>query len=188
MVSWFFSYSLQICKSCIVVSRCLDFSTCHCIMPQQPICGIAKSCVFSKNMGCLWNNHFNFVPNYFWLCFEPNLWTLVACRCLVIYHIHLSRHLWKVGLSNYFRQSCWKRCLWLRIEGVHDPNETINFIGFSTLCFFSACISQEKKKHNMLALMLDPRFYNMQLDIIFWVMKMLLLWLLNMTRYYKMWV
>ncbi len=70
----FFSYSLQICKL-----WCLDFSTCHCIMLQQPICGIAKSCAFSKTMGCLWNNCFNFVPN----CFVVVFWTkLLDTSCL----------------------------------------------------------------------------------------------------------
>lgn len=75
----------------------------------------------------------------------------VACWCLIIYHIHLLGHPWRVGLLNYYWQPYWKECVWIWIEGIHGSNAS------SSTCYFLSTFFWEEKNHNMLVLMFDPR-------------------------------
>ncbi len=81
--------------------------------------------------------------------FEPKLSTLVACKCLPIYHFDLPKH-------------SWRRYVWLWIEKVDGLNETWDFGGSFAFFFLHAF---DKKGYNMLVFMLNLKFKSIWLVI-----------------------
>lgn len=59
------------------------------------LCYNIQSMALKKNMPSLIMSAMCecFIVNYLWLCFELELWTLIACECLALCHINLLGHL-----------------------------------------------------------------------------------------------
>jgi hypothetical protein len=133
---------LQVCKSCFIVPRCIDFSKCHCTLLELVDYYMTKLHTFFLDLGCLWICCESSFTHFERVCFEPKLKVLVPWGCPPFYSNYMPKTSWWAFPLEGAQQPCWKgdKCIWLWNGGIHFwyevPNARVPFALYFLYAWF----------------------------------------------------